>query len=73
MSTWLEELSPRPGTLHILEGRRLDEVECIIPDIPGHRTRQASARDEIGVRSISPSRQHLLPDHYRANGRCRRC
>ncbi|SDP21056.1 L-glutamine synthetase [Sulfitobacter litoralis] len=33
MSDWLEELPPAARTY--LEGRRLDEVECIIPDIPG--------------------------------------
>ncbi len=33
MSDWLDELPPAARTY--LEGRRLDEVECIIPDIPG--------------------------------------
>tara|TARA_R100000935_G_scaffold14538_3_gene29106 strand:+ start:3002 stop:4363 length:1362 start_codon:yes stop_codon:yes gene_type:complete len=33
MSDWLEELPPAARAY--LEGRRLDEVECIIPDIPG--------------------------------------
>ena len=33
MSDWLEELPP--AAREYLEGKRLDEVECIIPDLPG--------------------------------------
>ena len=33
MSDWLEELPP--AAREYLEGKRLDEVECVIPDLPG--------------------------------------
>jgi len=57
-----------------LEGRRLDEVECIIPDLPGIARGKAvpaskfARQDCLQIRAAGlfpPARQHFLPDHHR--------
>ena len=69
--SWTDQL-PEAARAY-LEGRRLDEVECIIGDLPGIARGKAVPAAKFGTPDpFPPAELDLLPDHHRRLGRGRR-
>ena len=56
-----------------LTGRKLDEVECVIADLPALRAARRACSKIRPPRFVSSARSDILPNNHRRLGRSRRC
>jgi hypothetical protein len=62
MSSWIDKIPAAARTY--IENNRLDEVECVIADLPGIARGKAGC--QMGAPDfVSPAQFDLLPDDHR--------